>query len=274
MGRQADDRPEPVPARCRPSQRVVPAVPTPSGCGAAPLPVSSDQGALPVLRDHGQQRGARAVSPAVATDLAILAHPTQPEGEDDVGAVWPTADPLSPAESPCGPLGMPCVANPRFEEPDAGNPHVRICGESKAVRTAMVGLFRHPGKTWGNRQGRHLKPFTPSAYPTPRALYHYLTILARTVRAKSQMSGDRPSQPLVVVHGLDRYRADSALAEPQSQDVQWYPRENARQLLPDDLFGCAAIRSAGGAEVCRCEQAKETKMARYRCRWGCQTLPT
>jgi len=57
-----------------------------------------------------------------------VAESAQPAGEDDVGAVSQAFKVLSTSSSHCLSLGLPYVAKPLPEEPDAVVPHVRICG--------------------------------------------------------------------------------------------------------------------------------------------------
>jgi len=65
--------------------------------------------------------------------MAEVAEPAQPAGQDDVGTVSQTVKTVSIASSASLSLGLPYVANPHSEEPDAVVAHVRICGESRAA---------------------------------------------------------------------------------------------------------------------------------------------
>ena len=109
-------------------------LPPPLASGrSAPLPVEGHRRPLPLLRDHRQQHPDRPLPARGPEGLAGVAEPAQPAGEDDVGAVSQAVEALSTASGHCLSLGLPCVAKPHLEEPDAVVPHVRICGESKAA---------------------------------------------------------------------------------------------------------------------------------------------
>jgi hypothetical protein len=62
-----------------------------------------------------------------------VAESAQPAGEDDVDAISKALKALSASSSQGLSLGLPCVAKPHLEEPDAVVLHVRICGESRAA---------------------------------------------------------------------------------------------------------------------------------------------
>jgi len=75
------------------------------------------------------RRSQRAKLPARGPEgLAGVAESAQPAGEDDMGAVSQALKALSASSCHCLSLGLPSVAKPHFEEPDAVVPHVRICG--------------------------------------------------------------------------------------------------------------------------------------------------
>jgi hypothetical protein len=81
-----------------------------------------------LLRHHREQPGARSASVLGSARLAQVAQPPVVEGSRQHGSDASHPAGTSPSRSACCPLRLPCVAKPLLEEPDAGNPHVRVCG--------------------------------------------------------------------------------------------------------------------------------------------------
>jgi len=107
----------------------------PASESPTPVPVKGDCRPLPILRNHRQQHPDRSLPARGPTGLAGVAEPAKPAGEDDLGAVPQACQALSFASGHCLSLGLPSVAKPHLEEPDAVVPHVRICGESRAAES-------------------------------------------------------------------------------------------------------------------------------------------
>ena len=82
-----------------------------------------------------------------------MAGPTVTAGEHAPGALPPAPQALPLAPTPDSPPRHNRVAEPSFEEPDAGNLHVRICGgPGKATSRAYPTV---PGES-GHRPARRL----------------------------------------------------------------------------------------------------------------------
>ena len=96
--------------------------------GAAQIPVKGHRWTLPLLRDHRQQHPDRPLPARGPEGLAGVAESAQPAGEDDMGTVSQALQALSASSCHCLSFGLPSVAKPHLEEPDAVVPHVRICG--------------------------------------------------------------------------------------------------------------------------------------------------
>src|SRR5919198_492784 len=79
-----------------------------------------------------------------------MARSQEPSSADELGAVRCAAEAISPAICPSRSQRSGDVAKPCFDEPDAGNPHVRISGSPGRQRPGPPGVNQFIAFSYGD----------------------------------------------------------------------------------------------------------------------------
>ena len=128
VGGQAQDRVQPFQPCAEADRRLVSAASAPGGRTAAADARAEAARSLRVLRHDGELRGDLPFPRARHRHLAQVARASLPTGGHHLGLSAQAAGALPASTCTGREAVLTRVANPCHEEPDAGVPHVRICG--------------------------------------------------------------------------------------------------------------------------------------------------